>query len=97
MMPVSSAISRRAASAAVSWPSRCPLGRHHSRRPARLMRAMIATSRVEVSKSTTTPPAEVSSVVEVRTGKGPGFGILGVGVGRDMPSTLTGCSGDPLR
>ena len=45
---------------------------------------MIATSSVGASKSTTMPPAEVSSVVEERTGNGPGFGILGLGMGRDM-------------
>ena len=42
VMPVSSATSRAAASSRVSSPSMCPLGRHHSTRPARLRRAMIA-------------------------------------------------------
>ena len=42
MMPVSSATSRTAACSGVSPSSRCPLGRHHSTRPARLRRAMTA-------------------------------------------------------
>ncbi len=42
MMPVSSATSRSAVSVSVSPGSMCPLGRHHSTRPARLRRAMTA-------------------------------------------------------
>src|SRR5665647_2488907 len=66
-MPVSSAISRTAACSAVSVPSRCPFGRHHSRRPARLRRAITAACG-RSSEVTTNPPAEVSSTTgRVRT------------------------------
>ena len=41
-MPVSSATSRSAACGGVSPFSRCPFGRHHSMRPARLRLAMRA-------------------------------------------------------
>ena len=60
-MPVSSAISRTAASSGVSSPSRWPFGRHHSRRPARLRRAMTAAWSTPSRRLTTMPPAEVSS------------------------------------
>src|SRR6185312_15075580 len=62
-MPVSSSTSRTAASSLVSSPSGCPLGRHHSRRPPRLYRAMMATGRSGAEVSTMTPPEEISSTV----------------------------------
>ena len=60
-MPVSSATSRTAVSVRVSPGSTCPLGRHHSRRPARLRRAMTAMRAAPSCTSMTTPPAERSS------------------------------------
>src|SRR5690625_4791153 len=65
VMPVSSSTSRTAACEGVSSPSRWPLGRHHSRRPARFRRAMIATYARPPSTLITTPPALVSSTVPV--------------------------------
>ena len=74
VMPVSSATSRAAASSSVSSPSMCPLGRHHSTRPARLRRAMIAIRAVPPSTSTMTPPADTSSTAGSRRTCRDGFG-----------------------
>src|SRR5690606_10115162 len=76
-MPVSSAISRTAASSGVSSPSRCPFGRHHSRRPPRFRRAMTAAHGSPPSTVMTSPPAETSST----TGSG-----AGAGAGRERGS-----------
>src|SRR5690625_1969677 len=89
-IPVSSWISRTAASAGVSAPSKWPLGRHHSKRPPRLRRAIIGTRGPASELSTEIPPAEVSSrtgsidwrrlvaasTVRRRTGGGLGTGRL---------------------
>ena len=71
-MPVSSATSRAAVSGSVSSPSMCPLGRHHSTRPARLRRAMTAMRASPSWTSTTTPPALRSSTAGSRRGLTPG-------------------------
>ena len=94
-MPVSSSISRTAASSLFSRPSGWPLGRHHSSRPPRLKRAMIATFRSRSDVSTTTPPAEISSTVGSEWCPGaalPTDAVSGVRFG----ALGTGCAMRPL-
>src|SRR4051794_21495797 len=90
-MPVSSSISRTAACSAVSPCSRWPLGKHHSTRPARLTRAITAARGVPVARSTTSPPADVSSTVG--SGRPGRRGRRGKRAEGDMPFTVT--SGRP--
>src|SRR5690606_4585531 len=94
-MPVSSWISRTAASCGVSRPSRWPLGRHHSSRPVRLRRSSTAAlnaSGPSGSGRSTRPPAEVSST----TGRWAGAAARRAGFTRSgAPPGGVGTSGRP--
>src|SRR6185437_2794359 len=60
-MPVSSATSRTAACSKVSPASRCPFGSDHSNRPRRFVRPISAPIGTGPDRSSTRPPALVSS------------------------------------
>ncbi len=80
-MPVSSKTSRTAASSGVSPASTWPLGSDQISRPRRSRRAMSAAWGWRPVRSSTNPPAEVSSTRCTAGRRGVGFGVLGIWAG----------------